>query len=273
MAKTNIAQSLIALTFIILVLNPILIPLDASSKIVTGERRDGQEFFASITKLWPVSRAVGAMPEQKTDLAESESDSNHQDFTDELGQWIMEDENSVWRTEELEMVHKALSDTFDALATIGLDGRKILDGYKIRRYDGEFVRDEQGLVALVNHDQMEIILPDVAFKRLNGFSIYHEIGHVLDKQLDREMTTEFQKEAMDRVGSTDTQSLTPHGYWMRPFAREGREEATADAFALWVTVYHASMKRPIFAGMPLDVQYDAIALTVEQALISSDGIE
>ncbi|MGB3712951.1 MAG: hypothetical protein WA996_00820 [Candidatus Promineifilaceae bacterium] len=273
MAHKNSAQSIVALTIIYLVLNPILVTRDNSLIKTGGERGDSQAFIASTTGPQPVYRTYNGMLAQNTDAPGPVSDMNHQDDQDALEQWIIEDENSTWHADELEMVGKAISDTFNALATIGLDSREILDGYKIRRYDGEYVRDERGLVALVNHGQMEIVLPDAAFKRLNGFSIYHEIGHVLDNQLDRKLTIEFHKEAQDRVGFTDTQSQTAYGYWMRPLAREGREEATADAFALWVTVDHAGMKRPIFAGMPLDVQYDGITQVIEQALILSNTID
>jgi hypothetical protein len=269
MAHKNSAQSLVALTIIYLLLNPILATGESSFIKTRGEPGDRQVFSASTTSPQPAYRTYDGMQVQNTDGVGPVIDVNHQDDQNTLEQWIVEDENSDWHIDELDMVHQALTDTFDVLATIGLDGREILEGYSFRRYDGEFVRDEQGLVALVNHGQMEIILPDVAFKRLNGFSIYHEIGHVLDNQLDRKMTIEFHKEAQDRLGLTDTQLQTPYGFWMRPLAREGREEATADAFALWVTVDQAGMKRPIFAGMPLDVQYEGITQAIEEALLSS----
>ena len=171
----------------------------------------------------------------------------------------------------MEMVKAALADSFDALETVGLDGEELLAGYRFRRQEGEFVRDERGLVALVNHDAEEIVLPDAAFLRQGGFSIFHELGHALDNRLSREMTRRFHQEAAERAGLTGSQSLTPDGFWLRPSAIEAREEATADAFALWVTVHFSGNRRPVFAGTPMDVQFQAIAQAIEEALTGVGG--
>jgi hypothetical protein len=180
--------------------------------------------------------------------------------------WIINDGESAWKGEELEMVQEVLENSFYALESAGLSGPDILEGYKFRRYDGEYVHDRQGIVALVNHDLKEIILPDVAFNRYEGFSIYHELGHVVDNQLGRELSLNYQQEVSDLAGKSLGQLVIPDGFWLREMARFDREEAAADAFALWVSVGYAGKDRPEFAVMPDDVQYEGIGEALEQAL-------
>ena len=188
------------------------------------------------------------------------------DIVGDLKQWIIFDEGSPWRKSELAMVHKALFHTLHALDDSGLDGQELLKGYRFRRHDGEFVRGDQGLVALVRHDVEEIVLSDVAFLRLDGFSIYHEIGHALDKRLDRELNQHFHQEVGLDVEGEIAELKTLDGFWMRPASREKTQEATADAFAYWVTKDVVGVREPIFAGMPFGVEFEAIDEAMDQAL-------
>jgi hypothetical protein len=55
-------------------------------------------------------------------------------------------------------------------------------------------------------------------------------------------------------------------FWMRPHGRFDREEATADAFALLVAMSDSTSKRPVFSGMPMDVDYSGITNAVAQSL-------
>ena len=70
--------------------------------------------------------------------------------------------------------------------------------------------------------------------------------------------------------STDA-GQTADGYWLRAHAHEIREEATADAFALWVGSGQADMRRPIFAGTPLNANYEGIVSALETAMVAING--
>jgi len=192
---------------------------------------------------------------------------------DDFGRWIASDKGSRWQAQELEMLHSVLFQSFRAMASIGLDGPDILNGYIFVRDNHEFVHDQKGLVAIVNHESDEIILSDAAFLRQGGFSIYHEIGHALDDRLGRALTNYFHQYAGSSERLESNGSVTGDGFWMRPAAQESLSEATADAFALWVSEKSAGMKRPVFAGMPLDVQFEAISEAIEQALLLAGEIE
>jgi hypothetical protein len=250
-----------------MILAPVSAPNPAADGILDDDKAL-QPFTAPIDKPLPAVSEAG----EARALSESSRDADHErqrtEPSDYWRQWFIIDEESDWSSQELAMVREALVHSFAGLATVGLSGPDILDGYRFRRYDGEFVDERQGYVALVDHDLQEIVLPDVAFLRLSGFGIYHEIGHVIDSQLNRELSKGYHLETRAVTGSKDDLAVTADGFWMRPFARDDREEAAADAFALWVTVDHAGMKRPIFAGTPLDVQYEGIAEAMEQALLA-----
>jgi hypothetical protein len=183
--------------------------------------------------------------------------------------WFIIDGDSNWTEQELEMVQEVLENSFMALASAGLSGSDLFKGYKFRRFDGEYVHDRKGIVALVNHDLKEITLPDVAFSSYEGFTIYHELGHVVDSQLGRELSLNFQQEASALAGKNLGQLVIPDGFWLRELARFDREEAAADAFALWVTVNFAGMDRPEFEGVPEDTQHGGINEAIEQALLVS----
>lgn len=183
--------------------------------------------------------------------------------------WFIIDETSQWNPAELEMVDRLMDHTFQALELTGLDGQTIFAGYRFRRVAGEHIEQFPGLIALVNHQERIISLADAAFVRLDGFYIYHELGHVVDQQLGRSLSRGFHSRidsAAEMSGTTnDWQTAT--GYWMRAQAREDREEATADAFALWVGTEQALMRRPIFAGTPLSTDYEGLMTNLADSLV------
>lgn len=175
------------------------------------------------------------------------------------------DDNSTWTDADMAMVSQVISNTLGALSRAGLNGADLIDGYRFRRYTGEYVDGQQGLVGAADHGAQVVVLSDSAFKRLNGFYIYHELGHVVDSRLDRRLSEAFHSQ----IGAESNDAgnwQTKDGFWMRAQTRDDREEATADAFALWVTVYFAGSKTPVFAGMPLDVQVEGIAQAAGEAI-------
>lgn len=271
MAHSRIFQIVIAVNLILLLAGPALIP--ASSP---GQRYEVAGDEAPIAEYQHNHETAGSenKPGKIDEFRESSDDhlANY-DPAGDIARWIIADGESVWDAEELEMTGRALGDTLDALALVGIDGHELLEGYKFRRYAGEFVRDDRGLVAVVNHEEKVITLSDAAFKRQHGFSIYHEIGHAVDSQLDRNLSLRFHELAGLNSSQGGSMAVTQDGYWMRPIAHKDMEEATADAFALWVTVDNSGMKEPIFAGTPLDVQYESISQAVEDALILSGDIK
>jgi len=191
------------------------------------------------------------------------------------------DESSQWTTEELAVLNQVLQHTFRALAEAGLDGRVLLADYRFRRVAGEYIDEALGLVGLVNHDTRVISLADAAFVRLGGFYIYHELGHALDHQLGRALSEQFHAQVAAAAGTeiaeengaavgdiNDGAWQTTDGYWLRAQAHDDREEATADAFALWVGIEQAGMHRPIFAGTPLDADYGGISSALADAMLA-----
>ncbi|MFN2188120.1 MAG: hypothetical protein ACK2T3_05100 [Candidatus Promineifilaceae bacterium] len=231
------------------------------------------------SRIWTADRGVAVEEQGDANLDGAVWEQGHydeimvelsrSDIVGDLKEWIVFDKNSQWNDEELTMVQETLFHTFHALESSGMDGQELLKGYRFRRYNGDFVRDERGLVALVKHDVEEIVLPDSAFLRLDGFAIYHEIGHALDQRLEREMNHHFREMTGESINEAHLNGDTAEGYWMRPVSRESSLEATADAFAYWVTKDVVGVRQPIFAGMPLDVDFEAIDEAMEQALTLS----
>jgi hypothetical protein len=181
--------------------------------------------------------------------------------------WIIVDESSTWTVAHLEMLHKSLWETMSALETVGLDGRSLLAGYRFRHQSGERIHGWENSIALVRHEAQEIILTDNAFSTEDGFSIYHELGHVADHRLKRQLTTTF----MAVVGGGEeykrqTGHLLPDGYWVRTQTSLNPYEATADAFAVWVTVGYLQRPHPTFYTMPDDVNFESISWAVDLAL-------
>ena len=201
----------------------------------------------------------------------------------EQPEWFVFDDESRWTADELAAVNQVLDHTFQALDEVGLDGQLLLAEYRFTRVSGEHMDEALGLVGLVNHDTHIISLADAAFVRLGGFYIYHELGHAVDHQLGRVLSDNFHARAAEMAGVADSEGgqvvlenegagwQTANGYWLRAHAREVREEATADAFALWVGGEQANMRRPIFAGTPLNADYDGIGEALEVAILAVNG--
>lgn len=61
---------------------------------------------------------------------------------------------------------------------------------------------------------------------------------------------------------------TADNFWIRPEGRDDREEAAADAFAVWVMVERTGLRRPVFPGTPLTPDYAGIASAAESALFA-----
>jgi hypothetical protein len=182
--------------------------------------------------------------------------------------WFIDDEESQWTAEEQANVEKIMEHTWQALDSVGLNGQRLLDGYRFRRAAAEFVPGEERLLAVVYHEAKEIVLANGAFKRLHGFYIYHELGHAVDHQLGR-----LPSEAYHRIASASQDELeadgdawsTTTGFWLRYHGRDDREEATADAFAWWVMA-QADQPQPFFPGTPVTTDYAEIAQTIEAAV-------
>ena len=261
MAHKNSAQFLIALNLLLLAFFPGLQP---QSDLALGEMVGG---LSPLTVHEPGRSAAGENPEKNDETDPIFQELSRSEIVGNLKKWIADDTNGEWNKTELEMIQEVLQDSFLAMADVGLDGQEMLEGYRFVRHNGEFVRDERGLVALVRHDKEEIVLSDSAFVRLDGFSIYHEIGHAVDRRLDRQLSRNFHAEVGTGGEGSQDEHVTRDGFWMRPISREEPQEATADAFALWVTENQADMRQPVFPGMPLGVEFEGINEAMEEALM------
>ena len=121
---------------------------------------------------------------------------------------------------------------------------------------------------------MEIMLANGAFERLHGFYIYHELGHAVDRQLDRLPSEAYHRIAGDSQEETIEESntwATTTGFWLRYHGRDDREEATADAFAWWVMA-QAGQPKPFFPGTPVTTDYDEIASAIAEAMREAAGV-
>ena len=87
---------------------------------------------------------------------------------------------------------------------------------------------------------------------------------MLEKRLDRGLSRHFHALAANEA--TGNSQVTPDGYWLNEHARTDREEATADAFALWVVLRYTENPKPIFWNMPNTADYEAIAQLLEESL-------
>lgn len=183
---------------------------------------------------------------------------------DESGwqQWIIVTPESTWKAEELVMLEGILTAVIESLNQQGLDGHGLISGYRFFRQPGEYLVDRPGHIAVVNHTSQEIILADAAFKRLRGFYIIHELGHVVDQRTGRDLSTTFHTQ----IGSDLEKRATADGFWLNLHAENDLEEATADAFALWIMATYAPGYQPIFAYMPLAVDYAGIKAALDVAL-------
>lgn len=161
-------------------------------------------------------------------------------------QWLIVSPESSWAAEEVAQVVEIFTAVIDSLNQQGLDGYTLLSGYRFRRQAGEYLADRPGDIAVVNHTTQEITLADAAFKRLHGFYIIHELGHVVDQRTGRQLTANFHT----HIGSDLQNHITAEGYWLNLHAQNDLEEATADAFALQVMSTHAPGYRPVLPTHP-----------------------
>lgn len=217
---------------------------------------------------------VGARPVEQA-VAPAHPVNDEAGETGESGNWFVVDEESVWSDEELLVVEQIMDRTWEALEGVGLDGEILLAGYHFRRLPAEFIPGDERLLAIVDHHTMEIILADGAFKRLHGFYIYHELGHAIDRQLERQPSEAYHRIAGNGQAETvreDDTWQTVTGFWLRYHGRDDREEATADAFAWWVMAQFDQPK-PFFPGTPVTTDYGQIAQAIEEALVEegNDG--
>lgn len=196
---------------------------------------------------------------------------DHSFQLDDLGEagtwqnWIIVEDGSDWSISQLRMVRAALQNTIAALDSAGLDGYELLAGYRFNRFSGQYLSDGSRRQAEVNHDSRLITLADQAFLNHRGFVIYHELGHVVDRQLGRRLTSIFQDQTLRPAGTSGDSQLVD-GYWLREQARTSPSEAAADAIALWVLVEHAGYDMPEFPSMPEMVDAPVLFELVEQGL-------
>lgn len=187
-----------------------------------------------------------------------EQDFTNQSFSDLTRDgwqsWIEISPEDPWQAEELVIISDILNAVVGSLDGEGLNGRQLLEGYRFRRQYGEYITGHDGRIAVVNHDEQVITLADAAFKRLHGFYIIHEIGHVVDRRTERQMSAAFHALA----GSDTENRLTAPGYWLNLHAETDLEEATADAFALWIMSTYDAGYKPVFAYTPSAAKYDQI---------------
>jgi hypothetical protein len=183
----------------------------------------------------------------------------------DLQEWIVVEDGSQWTNTELRIVHNAIQDTIAALDSVGVDGHQVLAGYRFARHNNRFLADGFRRHAQVNHEPRLITLADRAFLASHGFFIYHELGHAVDRQLGRRLSSIFQEQALQPT-HTDGMIELADGYWMREQGRDNPAEAAADAFALWVMVEHAGYAMPDFATMPETVDPALILELVREGL-------
>lgn len=177
-------------------------------------------------------------------------------------EWVILAPDSNWEIADLQQLHTALEDTMSALDDAGFDSYDLLSGYRFRRSQGIYLPGELGILARVLHDRQEIVLADGALTKQWGFYIYHELGHVADRRLEHRLTTEFQRLTLGEM----VNGKTADGFWINRFALESPEEATADAFALWIVLNHTTNPQPVFWLKPEDSDYEKIAAVMDRVL-------
>lgn len=60
--------------------------------------------------------------------------------------------------------------------------------------------------------------------------------------------------------------MTAAGYWLNLAAKEDLEEATADAFALWIMSTYEAGFRLVFVSTPLTADYEGITAALATSL-------
>lgn len=197
-------------------------------------------------------------------IAEADAD------VDDITEWINEDEESEWTADETDILQRILQNTLDTLASNGIDGMALLDGYRFRRQAGDYIGDVEGRMGIIDHNIGEITLSDKAFTVQHGFAIYHELGHAVDYQLNRKLSEGYEKyTGGSETSEADNQWQTADNYWLRLQGRNDREEAAADAFAVLV-MSRAGLVKPIFANQPVSTDYDGISDAAALALQTAE---
>jgi hypothetical protein len=179
-------------------------------------------------------------------------------------EWIILAPDSTWEIADLLQLRTVLNDTMNALNDAGFDGYGLLSGYRFRHSQGIYLPGELGILARVHHEEQEIVLSDGALRKQWGFYMYHELGHVADRRLGSGLMHEFQR--LTRGGVVVEGRKTADGYWLNRFAREKPEEATADAFALWIVLNHTNNPQPVLWLKPEDTSYETITGVMDSVL-------
>jgi len=227
--------------------------------------------FTSSLQTIAATTPVGVVEPTETLVQTEDVHPENQEAFD-LSRWLIVDETSVWTTEEMGVVEQALRNTFGALEEAHMDGETLLDGYRFRRYDGEFANDKEGKIALANHTDQEIVLSDSIFLPENEFYIYHELGHVVDHRSGRALNDQFHALTLQIEGVTALHDwTTAQGFFLRGQAHVNKLEGTADAFAVWVFVGYVGNPVPQFNHMPENANPKAIVEVFGQALETAFG--
>ena len=172
-------------------------------------------------------------------------------------EWVILDTESRWQTADLQLLRTALLVTISALDDAGFDGYDLLSGYRFRHSRGVYLPGELGILARVDHEQQEVVLAEGALMKQWGFYIYHELGHIVDRRLEHQLTDKFQTLTLGENALNG--SITADGFWLSKAARERPEEAAADAFALWIVLNHTTNPHPVLWLKPEDAKYETIA--------------
>ena len=168
-------------------------------------------------------------------------------------EWVNLDADSSWEIDDLQLLHTALLVTMRALDDASFDGYSLLSGYRFRHSRGVYLPGELAILARVEHEQHDVVLADGALRKQWGFYIYHELGHIVDRRLKLQLTNEFQK--LTKGENNEGNRKTVDGFWLNKAARDRPEEATADAFALWIFLNYTTNPQPVLWLKPQDTHY------------------
>lgn len=208
----------------------------------------------------PIPNGGGAQPPR---LSRRPPGAGRPDFS----AWFIEDGDSRWTAPERARVEEVLANTLEALAWLGDAEAELLSGYRFRRFAGQFARNRDGKIALVDHAVHEVILSDTILQPGNEFFIYHELGHIIDHRSSRALNERFHALTLETEGATTLHEwTTAQGFFLRGQAHIRHTEATADAFALWVWVEFAGQPIPHFHDTPDNADPEEILDVFEQAL-------
>lgn len=211
--------------------------------------------------------AGSAKPAQAAGAAQQPKPGSLSESKFDLHDWLIVDETSRWSEAELRIVDRVMRNSLGALAEAGLDGEALMGGYRFRHWAGEFAKDQDGKIAVVNHGDREIVLSDTILRAEYEFFIYHEIGHVINRSSAGRLEANFHGLIEQIEGVVIKHDwTTAEGFWMRGQAHIHRSESIADAFALWVWTGFAGWEIPRFQDMPESARPDAILDVFDAAM-------